>query len=169
MPTETEVRVRPATAADLPAIAAIYNEGIRSRLATFETKERRPEDLAAWLSRPHPLLVAEAGGAVLGWIGGSSYRDRACYAGVAEFSVYVAASARGRGVGDRLMGAFLSACREAGFWKVLSRIFPENVASLALCDRHGFRRVGVYEKHAQLDGVWRDVVIVERWLGPEGG
>ena len=78
--------------------------------------------------------------------------------------MYVAASARGRRVGDTLMAAFLPACAAAGVWKVLSRVFPENAASLALCARHGFRVVGTYEKHAKLDGVWRDVVIVERLI-----
>jgi L-amino acid N-acyltransferase YncA len=85
---------------------------------------------------------------------------------VAEFSVYVTSTERGRRVGDALMAAFLPACEAAGFWKVLSRIFPENAASRALCARHGFREVGMYERHARLDGVWRDVVIVERLLAP---
>ena len=71
---------------------------------------------------------------------------------------------RGQGVGAALMTAFIPACERAGLWKLLSRIFPENTASRALCARFGFREVGIYEKHAQLDGVWRDVVIVERLL-----
>ena len=71
---------------------------------------------------------------------------------------------RGQHVGDALMAAFLPACEKAGFWKVLSRIFPENIASRALCKKHGFREVGLYEKHARLDGVWKDVVIVEKLL-----
>jgi L-amino acid N-acyltransferase YncA len=116
----------------------------------------------------HPVLVAEDGAnEVLGWIAASAYRARPCYEGVGEFSVYVAREARGRGIGDALMAAFLPACADAGLWKLVSRIFPENTASLALCGRHGFRRVGVYERHAQLDGAWRDVVIVERLLGSE--
>jgi L-amino acid N-acyltransferase YncA len=110
------------------------------------------------------VLVAEAEGGVMGWVAASAYRPRECYAGIAEFSVYVAAEARGRRIGDALMAAFLPACENAGVWKVLSRIFPENTASLALCARHGFRRVGVYERHGRLDGEWRDVVIVERLL-----
>jgi L-amino acid N-acyltransferase YncA len=152
--------------ADAPVIAAIYNEGIRGGMATFETAERMAEDITAWFDGPYPLLVAERGEAdqqeVVGWIHASSYRPRACYAGVAEFSVYVAERHRGRGVGDALMAEFLPACDRAGFWKVLSRIFIENAASRALCARHGFREVGVYQRHARLDGAWRDVVIVER-------
>ena len=161
----TELNVREATERDLGAITEIYNEGIRSRNATFETRERTPEELRNWLERSrYPLLIAERGGEVLGWAAASEYRPRECYAGVAEFSIYLSGPARGRGLGSLLMGAFLEACAERGCWKVLSRIFPENTASLALCRKHGFREVGVYEKHAQLDGVWRDVVIVERLL-----
>jgi L-amino acid N-acyltransferase YncA len=160
------ISIRPATPADLPAVAAIYNEGIRGRAATFETRERTPDDVRAWLGDPrHPVLVAESGGAVLGWVAASAYRPRECYAGIAEFSVYVAGSARGRRVGDALMQAFLPACEAAGVWKVLSRIFPENEAFRRLCARHGFREVGTYRRHAKLDGTWRDVVIVERLLG----
>ena len=159
--------VRPARPGDAPAIAAIYNEGIRGREATFETRERSPEEVLPWLGSPrHPVLVAELDGRVAGWVAASAYRARDCYAGIAEFSVYVAAEARGRRVGDALMAAFLPACRAAGMWKVLSRIFPGNAASRALCARHGFREVGVYEKHGRLDGEWRDVVIVERLLEP---
>lgn len=157
--------VRHATEADLPAITEIYNQGIRSRTATFETRERTVEDLRGWLGQPHhPLLVADQEGQVVGWVHASSYRPRECYAGVAEFSVYVAANARGQGVGDALLQAFLVACEQAGLWKLVSRIFPENSASLALCHKYGFREVGVYAKHAKLDNIWRDVVIVERLI-----
>ena len=164
------VRVRPARPADAASVTTIYNQGIRDRGATFETTERTAADVLAWFgTAPEPsglpFLVAErADGLVVGWVRASAYRARACYAGVVDFSVYVAAEARGQRVGDALMAAFLPACAAAGVWKVLSRIFPENAASLALCARHGFRQVGTYEKHAKLDGSWRDVVIVERLL-----
>jgi L-amino acid N-acyltransferase YncA len=157
--------IRPATVDDAEAIAAIYNEGIRGRGATFETRERTAAEVLAWFDGRHPLLVAEDGGAVVGWVAASGYRARDCYAGIAEFSVYVAGAARGRGVGDALMAAFLPACEAAGFWKVLSRIFAENTGSLRLCARHGFRQVGVYRRHGRLEGAWKDVVIVERLLG----
>jgi phosphinothricin acetyltransferase len=157
--------IRAATSADAAAIAAIYNEGLRGGQATFETVDRTPDDVRLWLSEATPFLVDVTNeGHLHGWIRASAYRPRACYAGIAEFSVYVAAAARGQGVGHRLMEAFLPACAAAGYWKVLSRIFPENAASLALCARHGFRVVGTYEKHGQLHGQWRDVVIVERTL-----
>lgn len=161
----TDLLIRAASIDDAPDIADIYNEGIRDRVATFETRERAALDVSVWVVDPtYPVLVAQRDGALVGWIAASKYRERACYAGIFEFSVYVRRSARGAGVGDALMAAFLPACRSAGAWKVLSRIFPENRASLALCRRHGFREVGTYEKHGQLDGVWRDVVIVERLL-----
>jgi L-amino acid N-acyltransferase YncA len=164
------VHVRPATEDDVPAITAIYNEGIRGRTATFETRERTPDEIRGWQGDPrHPVLVAAAAGKVVGWVAASTYRPRECYAGIAEFSVYVAGSARGRRVGDALLAAFLPACEAAGLWKVLSRIFPENEASRRLCARHGFREVGTYLRHGKLDGIWRDVVIVERLLGEAAG
>lgn len=164
------VTIRRAEPNDSGAIAAIYNAGIRARTATFETRERDPEEITAWIARDrHPVLVAERDGRVVGWVAASAYRARDCYAGIAEFSVYVDPAEQGRRIGDALMREFLPALEQAGFWKVLSRIFPENSASLALCRRHGFREVGVYQKHAQLDGMWRDVVIVERLLGEAAG
>jgi L-amino acid N-acyltransferase YncA len=160
------VLIRPARPGDAPRIADIYNQGIRGRGATFETRERTPDEILSWLGDPrYPVLAAEGDGGVLGFVAASAYRPRACYAGIAEFSVYVDARARRRGIGDALLREFLPALEAGGFWKVLSRIFPENQASLALCARHGFREVGRYEKHARLDGAWRDVVIVERLLG----
>lgn len=170
------ISVRDATKDDSAAVAEIYNKGIRDRTATFETSERTAAEASVWLDDTghneygiaHPFLVAErkdcVPSVILGWIRASHYRTRACYAGIAEFSVYVAASARGCGVGDCLMSEFIPACADARLWKLVSRIFPENAASRALCARHGFREVGRYENHAQLDGTWRDVVIVERLL-----
>lgn len=161
--------IRPATRDDAEAITRIYNEGIRGRGATFETRERSADDVRAWFDDPRfPILVAEQAGVVVGWAAASSYRARACYAGIAEYSIYVASSHHGQGIGNALMPVFLEALAQAGFWKVLSRLFPGNAASRALCARHGFREVGIYEKHGKLDGVWRDVLIVERLLGEAG-
>lgn len=167
MTAALSILVRPATRDDAEAIVPIYNEGIRGRGATFETRERTVDDVRKWFDDPRfPILVAEQDGVVVGWAAASSYRPRECYAGIAEYSIYVASSHHGRGIGRLLMPAFLTALEDAGFWKVLSRLFPENAASRALCARHGFREVGVYRRHARLDGRWRDVVIVERLLGP---
>jgi L-amino acid N-acyltransferase YncA len=159
------MRARAATPADAAAIARIYNDGIDDRVATFETRHRSAGDVARWFDGRHPLVVVEDdGGAVVAFASTSDYRTRDCYAGIAEFSVYTAREARGCGAGRIAMNALIDAARAAGFWKLVSRVFPENAASLGLLRRVGFREVGTYERHAQLDGVWRDVVIVERLL-----
>ena len=158
--------IRPARVEDAAEIARIYNEGIAGRSATFETEPRSAGDIATRLkdSSEYPILVAVDGERVVGWAGLSSYRPRACYAGIAEFSIYLDAVARGRGLGRDLLNALIAAARERGFWKVVSRIFPFNAASRAVCRSCGFREVGVYEKHGCLDGQWLDVVIVERLI-----
>lgn len=165
MASNDTVSIRPARPGDTAAIAAIYNQGIADRIATFETRERTSADILTWLGEPrHPVLVAEQERQVRGWVAAFPYRPRECYRGVAEFSVYVDRAARGRRIGDRLLEPFVLACESAGLWKLVSRIFCENGASRALCAKHRFREVGIYERHAQLDGRWRDVVIVERCL-----
>ncbi len=165
------IAIRPARIADAPVIADIYNQGIRGRNATFETTERTAEERAHWLNArapEHPCLVATvpdgAGEVVVGWAASGEYRSRPCYAGIGEFSVYVHHDWHGRGVGTALLTALIAAATRAGLWKLVSRIFPENAGSRALCARVGFREVGIYERHARLDGVWRDCVIVERLL-----
>ncbi len=157
---------RLATVADAARIAAIYNEGIADRVATFETRLRSPEEVARWFDGVHPIVVAERDGGVAGFGDTAAYRPRECYAGVAEFNVYVAREWRRRGVGREVMVSLIDAAEAAGFWKLLSRVFVENAASLGLLRSVGFREVGVYRRHTRLDGVWRDVVIVERLLGP---
>jgi len=159
--------VRLATAADAAVVAAIYNEGIADRLATFETDPRTPERIAAQLAdkgERYPTIVVERAGRVVAWAGAGPYRSRPAYAGVAEHSVYVARSARGTGAGRVALEALCGVYADRGFWKLVSRIFPENAASLALHARCGFRTVGVYHRHARLDGQWRDCVIVEKLL-----
>lgn len=158
---------RAATSDDADAIARIYNEGIEDRLATFETRLRSTDEIAERIrSTDHPLVVAVDDGRVLAWAGTGMYRDRQCYAGVAEFSFYVAREARRRGIGTAILRELVRVAEERGFWKLVSRIFPENAASLRACAAAGFRVVGTYRSHAQLDGEWRDVVIVERLMGP---
>jgi phosphinothricin acetyltransferase len=162
-------RVRLAGSADAAAIARIYNQGIEDRQATFETEPRTATAIAAQLAERgerYPTVVVERDGVVVAWAGASPYRSRPCYDGVGEFSVYVARDSRGSGAGRLALGALLDACAERGFWKLVSRIFPENVASRAVCRRLGFREVGVYHRHGRLDGAWRDCVVVERLLGP---
>jgi len=160
------MHTRPAASADAAAIAGIYNQGIEDRVATFETRPRNAEDILAWLGGRHPVVVVENESGVIAFASASTYRPRDCYAGIAEFSVYVACEARGQGAGRLAMEALIAAAHAAGFWKLLSRVFVENASSRALLGSLGFREVGTYEKHAQLDGVWRDVVIVEKVLLP---
>ena len=162
-----ELSTRLATPEDAAAIAAIYNEGIAERIATFETHPRTAEQIASQLRDKgdrFPTLVAEHDGRIVAWAGAGPYRTRPAYAGVAEHSVYVARSARGKGAGRVVLHALCRAYAERGFWKIVSRIFPENTASLALHERCGFRVVGLYKRHGRLDGEWRDCVIVERLL-----
>ncbi len=159
--------VRIATVADAPAIAHIYNQGIEDRIATFETDPRTVEQVEAQLAQKgdgHPTVVVERNGRVVAWATVGSYRPRPCYAGTGEHSVYVERGARGTGAGRAALEGLFDACRTRGFWKLVSRIFPENTASLKLHERAGFRVVGTYRRHGKLDGEWRDCVIVEKLL-----
>jgi L-amino acid N-acyltransferase YncA len=162
------MKPRDAAADDAAAVARIYNEGIDDRVATFETRHRTADDVVRWFDGRHPVVVVEDDdGDVIAFAATSTYRPRDCYAGIAEFSVYTARAARGRGAGRMAMEALFTAARAAGFWKLVSRVFVENAASRGLLRPLGLREVGVYERHGQLDGVWRDVVIVEKLL--DGG
>ena len=166
-PNVDDVQIRTATADDAAAIAEIYNQGIEDRVATYETRRRSAGDQRAWLQSiagRYPVIVVEIDGEIIGWAGAGPYRDRECYRGIGEFSMYVHRNWRGRGVGDLLLTGLISEAERLGLWKLLSRIFPFNEASRALCRKHGFREVGTYEKHARLDGRWLDVVIVERLI-----
>jgi L-amino acid N-acyltransferase YncA len=158
------MKARRATTSDAAAIARIYNEGIEERIATFETRHRTAEDVEKWFDGVHPIVVIEEGSEVIAFASTSTYRPREAYAGIAEFSVYAARSARGKGAGRAAMVALFDSARDAGFWKLVSRVFVENAASRRLLESVGFREVGIYQRHAKLDGVWRDVVIVEKLL-----
>ena len=154
------MQIRTLDESDWPAVATIYAEGIATGNATFEV------DVPTWerwdAAHPSLRLVAESDGAVLGWAALSPYSDRRCYRGVAEESVYVAASARGRGVGRALLGELIDRAEAEGYWTLLAGVFPENDSSLALHLALGFRVVGIHEKLGELDGVFRDVVWLER-------
>ena len=159
---------RLATPADAAAIARIYNQGIEDRIATFETEPRTPEQIAALLREKgdrYPTIVVEGASSIAAWAGASSYRPRAAYAGIADHSVYVDREWRGRGVGRIALEALFPEYERRGFWKLSSRIFATNAASIALHERCGFRIVGTYRRHAKLDGTWMDCVIVEKLLG----
>jgi phosphinothricin acetyltransferase len=158
------MHARPATIDDAASIARVYNEGIADRVATFETRLRSADDVRAWFDGVHPIVVVEEGDGVVAFAATSAYRGRECYAGIAEASVYVARAARRQGAGRIALAALIECAGQSGYWKLVSRIFPENEASRALIRSLGFREVGIYEKHGKLDGVWRDVVIVERLI-----
>lgn len=161
------IHIRTAGLNDAAAIAEIYNQGIEDRVATYETRLRSAEDQQARLESiagRFPAIVAQIDGAIVGWAAAGPYRERECYRGIGECSMYVHRDWRRRGVGDLLLAGLISEAERLRLWKLLSRIFPFNEASRALCRKHGFREVGVYQKHAQLDGRWLDVVIVERLI-----
>jgi L-amino acid N-acyltransferase YncA len=160
-------KIRRAKLGDAKDIAFIYNQGISERIATFETEPRSEEDRRKWLrahGEKYPVLVAEIEDRVAGWAGVSSYRDRSCYSGVGEFSIYVSRDFRGRGIGKILLDSLIAEASGRGYWKLVSRIFVSNTASRRLCESCGFREVGIYEKHGKLDGKWIDTVIVERLI-----
>jgi len=146
---------------DWPAVKAIYEQGIATKLATFETSAPVWSEWDAAYLEEH-RLVAEEGGEVLGWAALLPTSRRPCYAGVTEDSVYVAEHARGRGVGRALLDRLLVDADRAGIWTIQASVFADNVASIEFHKRCGFRVVGTRERIAQLDGVWRDTVLLER-------
>jgi len=158
--------LRAATLEDASTIAAIYNEGIAAREATFETRPRDAAAIVRWLEQRLPFLVAvDERGALLGFARVSAYSDRCVYDGVGEHGVYVAGAARGQGVGRELLDALCHAAEAGGYYKLTSRVFTTNGASRAVHRAAGFEEVGVQRRHGRLDGEWRDCVLVERLLG----
>lgn len=152
--------LRPLVPDDWPQVRAIYEEGIATGNATFETAAPEWEEWDA-ARLPHGRWVAEEDGRVLGWIALTPYSRRAAYSGVAEIGVYVAAEARGRGVGTALLRGLIEDARRAGLWTLQAGVFPENRASLELLRRNGFREVGRRERIGRLHGAWRDVLLLE--------
>jgi phosphinothricin acetyltransferase len=146
---------------DWDGVRTIYLEGIATGNSTFE---RSPPDWQAWDEGHLPCcrLVARVDSELLGWTALSAVSGRRAYAGVAEFSIYVAERSRGRGIGAALLQALINASEREGIWTLQSGIFPENTASLELCRRCGFRVVGTRERIGSMDGRWRDVVLLER-------
>lgn len=159
-------------------VLAIYQAGIDTGNATFETvvpdwtrfcvgKLVRHRYVALGVD-PSPREGTPSSTTVLGWIAGAATSTRPAYAGVVEHSVYVRPDAAGRGVGRALLEAFIASTEAAGIWTITTSVFPENVASLVLHERAGFRRVGVRERVGKLRGEWRDVVLLERRSGVVG-
>ena len=156
------LRIDPLRAGDWPRVAAIYAEGIATGNATFETAPPTWERFDASHLPDHRLVARAGDGEIVAWAALAGVSDRCVYAGVAENSIYVAGTARGMGVGRRLLTALLEGSEQAGIWTVQTGIFPENTSSLALHRRCGFRVVGVRERIGQLHGRWRDVLLLER-------
>jgi L-amino acid N-acyltransferase YncA/DNA-binding transcriptional ArsR family regulator len=156
-----DVTTRPVTDVDMPAVLAVYDEGLATRNATFETRLPTAKQLRAkWV--PGLAWVAELDGEVVGWTAVTPVSDRECYAGVGETSVYVTEAARGRGVGKALLFTQVMEADKAGMWSLQTSVFPENRASLALHHSAGYRTLAVRTRIAQLDGIWRDTVLLER-------
>lgn len=155
------MELQPMRPEDWPAVRAIYEAGIATGDATFETTA---PDWPAWDAAhlPDHRLVARLHGRVVGWAALAPVSDRCAYAGVAEDSIYVASDAQGRGVGRALLTAVVTSAERAGIWTVQTGIFPENQASVRLHQTCGFRVVGVRERLGQLHGRWRDVLLLER-------
>jgi phosphinothricin acetyltransferase len=168
--TGSPLRVRAATGADAAAICHIYNQGIQDRVATLETEERTPEERAAWLEARgprHPVLVAESDQGVVGWASLNVFNARRAYEHVADLSLYVERSWRGRGVGRRLLESLVGRAVELGYHKLVLAAFPWNEAGMRAYARAGFREVGIFREQGRLDGRWVDTIVMEKILeGP---
>ena len=160
---------RAATPTDAPVVAAIYNQGIADRVATFETEPRSPDEIAAWFTPGRLIMVAERPAGIVAFAASFPYSTRPCYAGVNEFSVYVAREDRRSGAGRAVLTALIEAATAHGLHKLTSRVFPENLASRTLLRRLGFTEIGIHRRHGQLDGEWCDCVVVELLIGEAEG
>jgi phosphinothricin acetyltransferase len=165
-PPEPRIRIRPALPEDAEAVARIYNHGIAERQATFETRPRTADEVRTWLEHGRPFLVAVGDdGALHGFARLTPYSTRKAYAGIGEHGIYVDPQARGQGVAITLLNKLATAAEAAGYYKLTSRIFTTNEASLRLHRRAGFTEVGIQRRHGRLDGEWKDTMLVERLLG----
>jgi phosphinothricin acetyltransferase len=156
-----DFNIEPMQAADWPQVGAIYQEGIDTGIATLETT------VPTWdtwntAHRPDCRLVARNGDRILGWAALTPVSGRCVYAGVAEVSVYIAASARGQGMGKALLNTLVEASERAGIWTLQAGIFANNTASIGLHRACGFREVGIRERLGQLNGTWWDIMLMER-------
>ncbi|PWU46017.1 N-acetyltransferase [Micromonospora globispora] len=158
----TDITVRPMRAADAERVLAIYQAGLDGGNASFETAAPNWATFDAAKLAEHRFVAVDADDIVIGWIAVSPTSTRAVYAGVVEHSVYVDPAAQGRGVARLLLDALIASTEAAGIWTIQSGIFPENVASLALHDKAGFRTIGTRERVGRHHGRWRDVVLLER-------
>lgn len=156
------MNVRPVIKEDWPAVSRIYEAGIKTKIATFETKV--PESYEEWFGEaiPECSLVVFEGKEILGWCRLTPVSKRKVYRGVGEVSIYIDPQVKGKGVGDFLLKQLILISEKEGFWTLESKILKENIASINLHKKNGFRVVGIREKIAQLDGVWKETVLMER-------
>ncbi len=163
--SHSPLRIRRARPEDAAAIAAIHNQGIEERSATFETEPRSVEQAAARMAQAgQPVIVAERDGRVVGWASVSRENHRCAQEGVGEYTIYVERDARGAGIGLPLLEGVVAEAAQAGYWKLIGRIFATNESSLALARRCGFYDVGLHRRHGRIEGEWVDVLVVERLL-----
>jgi len=166
---KNKFKIRRAKVDDAPDVAAIYNQGIDERLATFNTNHVTAEEMHEKITKggdKHPVFVATLTELdhVVGWASISPYSSRSCYSGIGEISIYVRKEHRGQGIGKTLLQTLIEAAEEQRYWKLMGRIFLFNQASRTLCKKLGFTEIGVHEKHSKLDGKWLDTVEVERLI-----
>jgi L-amino acid N-acyltransferase YncA len=160
-----QLTIRAAQADDLARVAEIYNAGIAERVATFETAPRTIEDISGWLQDGQPFIVASDNDEVIGWARAGAYSDRCVYQGVGEHAVYVHPAARRRGLGRTLLLELCAQSERCGLYKLTSRVFTDNEPSRAAHRAAGFEEIGIQRRHGELDGQWKDCVLVERLLG----
>jgi phosphinothricin acetyltransferase len=164
---DAAIAIRLAQPADAAAIAAIYNQGIRDRVATLETEERSAEERAGWLAsrdERHPVYVAELDGGIVAWGSLNAFNPRPAYQWVVDFSVYVDSARRGHGLGGAMLDHLITEATRLGYHKLVLAAFPFNQAGMRLYESRGFRTVGIYHEQGQLDGRWVDTIIMERML-----
>ncbi|MDM4719312.1 N-acetyltransferase family protein [Micromonospora sp. WMMA1363] len=157
-----DITVRPMTADDAERVLAVYQAGLDSGDASFETNAPTWTAFDAGRLPGHRFVAVDPGDHVIGWIAVSPTSTRAVYAGVVEHSVYIDPVARGTGAGRILLDALIASADSAGIWTIQAGIFPENTASLALHQGAGFRTIGTRERVGRHHGRWRDVVLLER-------
>ncbi|MFD7305062.1 GNAT family N-acetyltransferase [Streptomyces pharetrae] len=162
MPSPTSVTLAPMTDAHADDVLAIYQAGIDEGNATFETTAPTWPAFDEAKLPEHRFVALDEHGTVLGWVAASRVSDRCAYAGVVEHSVYVHPGARGRGVASALLKTLIESAEAAGVWTIQSGVFPENMASIALHERAGFRVIGTRERIGRHHGRWRDVLLLER-------
>lgn len=167
---KSTISVRQATQDDLVSILDIYNQGIEDRIATLETETKDLAYMEDWFQQHHSryaVLVAESGTGIVGWASLNPYSHRCAYDGVADLSIYVERSFRGKGIGSALLSPLEHAAMDNGFYKIVLFTFPFNDQGQRLYRKKGYREVGVFEKQGVMEGKFIDVMIMEKLLGPK--